>query len=104
MLDRPTTREGWLARAAALKIEGRAFIHGAYAHALDGATFAKVSPIDGKVFADVADCGEADIDQAVKSARKAFDSGAWRHAGPSKKRRSCCVSPSSSVSARTSWR
>ena len=30
MLDRPTTREGWLARAASLKIEGRAFIDGAY--------------------------------------------------------------------------
>ena len=30
MLDRPTTREGWLARAAALKIERRAFIDGAY--------------------------------------------------------------------------
>ena len=28
MLDRPTTRDGWLARAAALKIEGRAFIDG----------------------------------------------------------------------------
>src|SRR5208337_5680128 len=35
MLDRPTTREGWLARAAALTIEGRAFIGGAYVPAPD---------------------------------------------------------------------
>jgi 4-(gamma-glutamylamino)butanal dehydrogenase len=82
MLDRPNTREGWLARAAALTIEGRAFIGGSYLAALDGATFAKISPIDGKVFAHVADCGEADVDRAVKSARAAFESGVWRDADP----------------------
>jgi gamma-glutamyl-gamma-aminobutyraldehyde dehydrogenase len=82
MLDRPNTREGWLARAAALTIEGRAFIGGSYVAALDGATFAKISPIDGKVFAHVADCGEADVDRAVKSARAAFESGVWRDANP----------------------
>ena len=87
MLDRPTTRDGWLARAAALKIEGRAFIGGAYVAAADGATFAKVSPIDGKVFAHVADCGEADIDRAVNSARKAFERGVWREADPVKKKK-----------------
>ncbi len=36
MLDRPSTRDGWIARAAALAIEGRAFIDGAYVAALDG--------------------------------------------------------------------
>jgi gamma-glutamyl-gamma-aminobutyraldehyde dehydrogenase len=87
MLDRPTTREGWLARAAALKIEGRAFIDGQYVAAVDGATFAKVSPIDGKVIAKVADCGEHDIDRAVQSARRAFDSGVWRDADPAKKKK-----------------
>jgi gamma-glutamyl-gamma-aminobutyraldehyde dehydrogenase len=87
MLDRPTTREGWLARAAALKIEGRAFIDGAYVAAADSATFAKVSPIDGKVFAHVADCGPPDIDRAVASARKAFESGVWRDADPAKKKK-----------------
>ncbi len=30
MLDRPTSKEGWLARAAALQPEGRAFVDGAY--------------------------------------------------------------------------
>jgi gamma-glutamyl-gamma-aminobutyraldehyde dehydrogenase len=87
MLDRPTTREGWLARAATLKIEGRAFIDGAYVAAADGATFAKISPIDGKGIAEVADCGEKDIDRAVQSARKAFESGVWRDADPAKKKK-----------------
>ena len=87
MLDRPNTREGWLARAAALAIEGRAFIDGAYVPALNGATFARISPIDGKVFAHVADCGEADVDRAVRSARAAFDSGVWRDADPLTKKK-----------------
>ncbi len=86
MLDRPVTREGWSARAAALKIEGRAFIGGAYVAALDGTTFAKISPIDGKAFADVADCGAADIDRAVKAARAAFEAGVWRDADPQRKK------------------
>ena len=68
MLDRPTSKEGWLARAAALKPEGRAFVDGAYVGALSGKTFARTSPIDGKVFAHVADCGAADVDRAVASA------------------------------------
>jgi 4-(gamma-glutamylamino)butanal dehydrogenase len=87
MLDRPTTRESWLARAAAFKVEGRAFIDGAYFDALDGAAFAKVSPIDGRVFAYVADCGPADADRGVKAARAAFDSGVWRDAHPPHKKK-----------------
>ncbi len=87
MLDRPATREGWAARAAALGIEGRAFIGGAYVPALDGATFAKVSPIDGKVFAHVADCGEPDVDRAARAARASFESGVWRDADPQQKKK-----------------
>jgi gamma-glutamyl-gamma-aminobutyraldehyde dehydrogenase len=86
MLDRPNTREGWNARAAALTIEGRAFIDGAYVPALDGATFARISPIDGKAFAEVADCGAADVDRAVKAARAAFEAGSWRDADPQRKK------------------
>ncbi len=87
MLDRPTTREGWLARAAALTIEGRAFIGGAYVPAPDAATFAKISPIDGTVFAHVADCGDVDVGRAVKAARAAFESGVWRDADPQHKKK-----------------
>src|SRR5579862_3858682 len=87
MLDRPTTREAWQARAAALSIEGRAFIDGAYVEALSGKRFPRVSPIDGKVVANIADCGEADVDRAVKAARRAFESGVWRDAEPAHKKK-----------------
>ena len=58
--------------------EGRAYIDGAYADAADGATFEARSPIDGRKLADVAACGQADVDRAV-----AFEAGAcrrWRRA------------------------
>jgi gamma-glutamyl-gamma-aminobutyraldehyde dehydrogenase len=87
MLDRPEDKAGWLARAAALKIETRAFIDGAYRDALSGATFARVSPIDGRAIAEVADCDGADVDRAVAAARRAFESGVWRDAAPGNKKR-----------------
>jgi hypothetical protein len=58
MLERSTTNEGWLARAAPLEIEESAFIiGGVYVAAADNATFAKVSPIDGKLFAHLEGAG-----------------------------------------------
>jgi gamma-glutamyl-gamma-aminobutyraldehyde dehydrogenase len=87
MLDRPDSKAAWLARAAALKPEGRAFIDGAYVPAISGKTFAKSSPIDGRVFAEVADCEAADIDRAVAAARRSFESGVWRDAAPVSKKK-----------------
>ena len=46
----------------------------------------EISPIDGKPFADVADCGAADVDRAVKAARAAFEAGVWRDADPPRKK------------------
>jgi 4-(gamma-glutamylamino)butanal dehydrogenase len=87
MLDRPNTKAGWLARAAALKIETRAFIDGAYVEARSKRRFERISPIDGRVFAEVADCEAADIDLAVAAARRAFEKGDWRDAAPVHKKR-----------------
>ncbi|MDQ0467671.1 aldehyde dehydrogenase family protein [Labrys wisconsinensis] len=87
MLDKPATRADWERKAAALRPEGRAFIDGAYVAAADGATFAKASPIDGRVIAEVADCGAADIDAAVRAARAAFEDGRWRNLPPAEKKR-----------------
>src|SRR5690606_17637158 len=36
-----------------------------------------ISPVDGRVLAQVASCDEADADRAVPSARMAFEPGAW---------------------------
>ena len=87
MLDRPNTKAAWLARAGALKPEGRAFIDGDYVAAASGETFARVSPVDGRAFADVASGASADIDRAVAAARRSFEAGAWRDAEPQHKKK-----------------
>ncbi|MCG5075568.1 aldehyde dehydrogenase [Paraburkholderia tagetis] len=72
----------WQDKAASLSIEGRAFIDGASRDAYSGRTFDCVSPIDGRVLANVADCGAADVDAAVAAARRAFEQGVWAGLNP----------------------
>ena len=67
----------WVARAAALAIDGRAVIDGQRVAAASGETFACISPIDGRVLAPVARGAAADIDAAVASARAAFEDRRW---------------------------
>ena len=76
----------WRDRAQALlaesKVDGRAFLAGERAAAQDGQTFAKHSPIDGRLLTQVARCGAADVDRAVRTARQAFDDGRWARQAP----------------------
>ncbi|WDD92123.1 aldehyde dehydrogenase [Burkholderia sp. FERM BP-3421] len=81
------THDAWRIRADYLEIESRAFIDGAFRDAHDGATFASVSPVDGRTLAQVARCRQADADVAVHAARRAFDAGAWRCATPRERKR-----------------
>ncbi len=81
------TQHDWHTRAEALKIEGRAFIDGAYAHALSGKTFDNVNPANGKVLGQVAACDAEDIDRAVRSGRAAFESGVWSRMAPVDRKR-----------------
>ncbi|RDK00319.1 aldehyde dehydrogenase [Paraburkholderia lacunae] len=76
----------WQDKAAALSIEGRAFIDGEYRNAAGGRTFDCLSPIDGKLLAKVADSGAADVDAAVAAARRAFDAGVWAGLNPRKRK------------------
>ncbi len=60
--------------------EGRAFmqvIDGKPADALSGERIEVVSPSDGVAFASIPSSGAADVDRAVKAARRAFDVGPW---------------------------
>ncbi|MDH5226361.1 MAG: aldehyde dehydrogenase family protein, partial [Gammaproteobacteria bacterium] len=77
----------WRARAAALPINGRAFIDGQYVAAASGATFDDVTPIDGRVIAQVASTDQADVDRAVAAARRAFESGVWSRQPPRERKR-----------------
>lgn len=76
----------WQARAQALTIEARAFINGHYCQAQSGATFACISPIDGRELAQVASTDEADANIAVANARAVFDSGVWSRMAPVKRK------------------
>ncbi|MGC9438721.1 aldehyde dehydrogenase family protein [Streptomyces sp. WG5] len=49
------------------------FIDGEFAEAADGKVFKTVSPATEEVLSEVAEAGEADVDRAVKAARKAFE-------------------------------
>jgi acyl-CoA reductase-like NAD-dependent aldehyde dehydrogenase len=83
----PPTRADWETAAGILKPEGRCFIDGNFVAAASGQTFTKVSPVDGRVIAEVAEGDRADIDHAVASARAAFEDGRWRHLEPKERKR-----------------
>ncbi len=72
----------WQTTAAALSIEGRAFINGRCMDALSGETRPTNNPANSQRITDVAVCGIEDADQAVKKARAAFDSGIWSAMAP----------------------
>jgi len=73
---------GWNARADRLRPEGRHFIDGDFTAAADGATFTKTNPATGQPLGEIARGRAADIDRAVKSARRAFKSGVWSRMAP----------------------
>lgn len=81
------TSTTWHDRAQALRPATHAFIEGRFVPALSGATFAKTSPIDGRLIAEVASCDTADVEAAVASARKAFESGVWSAKSPAQRKR-----------------
>lgn len=76
------TLSDWETKSAQLKIEGRAFVSGAYVNAAAEGVFECISPIDGRFLANVASCEAADADHAVKVARATFDSGVWSRSSP----------------------
>ena len=77
----------WHGRALSLKARGEAVINGQRVPAIDGATFASLSPIDGRQLALVAAGDARDIDAAVKVARLTFERGDWSHQTPAARKR-----------------
>jgi phenylacetaldehyde dehydrogenase len=62
-------------------------INSKWVDAVSGKTFPTYDPSTGEVLAQVAEGDRADIDLAVKAARKAFDEGPWRKMTPSERGR-----------------
>ena len=53
------------------------FIDGQWTPARSGKTFTTVDPATEEAIADVAEGDAADVDAAVRAARRAFDEGPW---------------------------
>ena len=77
----------WHAAASALHIDGRAFIGGQRVAARNGETFAKTSPIDGRLLGEVARGRSEDIDAAVAAARAAFADARWAGKAPAARKK-----------------
>lgn len=54
------------------------FINGKWVNSISGKTFATLNPATGQEICQVAEADSADVDLAVKAARKAFESGSWK--------------------------
>ncbi len=65
-------------RKAASSVQTKLLIDGKWRDSKSGKTFETINPATEEVIAQVAEGDAADIDLAVKAARKAFDSGPWR--------------------------
>ena len=72
---------------AQLRFRTQAFIDGRFTPALSGATITTENPATGEVLAEVADCDTADVDRAVRAARRAFDDGCWSRLAPAQRGR-----------------
>lgn len=77
----------WHARAAQLRIDGRALIAGKRVDAVAGAQFDCISPIDGRNIGRIARGQAADIDAAVAAARAAFADGRWASRPPAARKK-----------------
>src|SRR3982751_1013938 len=65
-------------RATRRSLQTKMLIDGQWRDSVSGKTFATYNPATEELIADVAEGDAADIDLAVKAARRAFDSGPWR--------------------------
>ena len=73
--------------AASFNLRTQAFINGKLVDAASGKTFETENPANGKIITQIASCGAEDVDRAVKSARKAFESGPWPKMTPAERKK-----------------
>ena len=70
-----------------LKLDGRAVINGERVAARNGQSFDCISPVDGRILAQVARSSEADVDAAVSAERAAFEDRRWSGLAPAQRKR-----------------
>lgn len=79
--------QSWRERARDLEVPARAWIDGRFVDAASGKTFETISPRDGGVLAEVAECDAEDVDRAVAAARRAFEDGRWSRTAPADRKK-----------------
>ncbi|WP_296713772.1 aldehyde dehydrogenase [Rhodoblastus sp.] len=78
--------QSWKKLARELKPCGDAIINGKAVAAKSGEVFDSLNPATGEVIAQVAACGDVDIDLSVRAARMAFDDGRWSGRSPAERK------------------
>ena len=73
----PTTPPKPTIKMPRVKAQEPMLIDGKWVASVSGKTFATINPATGEKICDVAEADKADVDLAVKTARKAFDDGPW---------------------------
>lgn len=81
------TLSDWQQRAAQQSFIDTALIEGRRVAACSGETFDAINPATNQVLAKVAACDELEVDQAVRSARRAFEQGPWARMAPTARKR-----------------
>jgi len=80
-LEKEVLCKEWLKKPKHLLIDGK------WVPAESGKTFETYNPATGEVLAKVSEGSKADIDKAVKAARKAYETGPWRKMSASERAR-----------------
>ncbi len=80
------THQDWSDRAARVAFRSRAFIDGRDVAARSGRVFRSINPATGETLAEIASCGQDDIDAAVGAARRSFNSGVWSRRDPAERK------------------
>jgi gamma-glutamyl-gamma-aminobutyraldehyde dehydrogenase len=76
----------WQNKAAAQPFPDQALIDGKPRSAQSGQTFAVINPATGQCLANVAACGDEDVNAAVRSARQVFEAGTWAARSPGERK------------------
>src|SRR5579859_2984678 len=76
------THPDWQRLAGALELPSKALIDGHAVPARSGGTFSCINPATDGVLTEVSAGDAADIDAAVRAARRSFESGVWSRTEP----------------------
>ena len=63
------------------------FISGNYHKSISEKSFDNISPIDGKLINKISFAQQADINKAISSARKVFETGYWSNMPPAQRKK-----------------